>query len=160
MSLLAKTRIALIGAVTGLAAMSTAALAEPSVTMDVDTARVVKVSGEPATVVLSNPMYADATIQANRLILIGKQTGRTQVIVLDLDGNQLANFMVNVQRAEEQVVSMYRAGRQVTLHCAPFCDRVLTVNDDVELFQAQSTQIQTKTGISAGGAAPQGGGAQ
>lgn len=159
MTLFAKTRIALIGAAAGLAAMSVTAIAQPSIKIDVDTARVVKVAGEPATVVLSNPLFADATLQRDRLIILGKNTGRTQVIVLDLDGNQLANFMVSVQRAENQVVSMYKGGTRSTYHCEPFCDSVLTVGDDGVVFAGTEDQIKKKTAVSTG-ATQAGGGAQ
>jgi hypothetical protein len=144
MTLFAKTRIALISAAAGLGALTAAAIAQPSISLDVDTARVVKLGGEPATVVLSNPMFADATLQRDRLIILGKTTGRTQVIVLDLDGNQLANFMVSVQRTENQVVSMYKAGTRSTYHCEPFCDAVLNVGDDGVFFTGMEEQIRKK----------------
>ncbi len=160
MSLLAKTRLAVAGSLAGLAVLSATAFAEPVVRMDVDTVRLVKLAGQPATVVLSNPLYADATIQGDRLVLIGKNTGRTNVIVLDLDGNQLANFLVKVQRDENQVVSIYRAGQRRTLQCEPFCDDVLVVNDDAALFKNQIDQITGKTGLATGGGGGAGGGAQ
>jgi Flp pilus assembly secretin CpaC len=160
MSLLAKTRLAVAGSLAGLAVLSATAFAEPVVRMDVDTVRLVKLAGQPATVVLSNPLYADATIQGDRLVLIGKNTGRTNVIVLDLDGNQLANFLVKVQRDENQVVSIYRAGQRRTLQCEPFCDDVLVVNDDAALFKNQLEQITGKTGLATGGGGGAGGGAQ
>jgi hypothetical protein len=160
MTLFAKTRIALIGAAAGLAAMSAAAIAQPSIKLDVDSARVVKLAGEPATVVLSNPLFADATLQRDRLIILGKNTGRTQVIVLDLDGNQLANFMVNVQRPENQVVSMYKGGTRTTYHCEPFCDTVLTVGDDGVFFAGLEEQIKKKTKVSGGDTQGSGDGAQ
>jgi hypothetical protein len=102
--------------------------------------------------VVSNPMFADASIQGNKLIVIGKNTGRTKIIVLDLDGNQLANMMIKVQRAEDQVVSVYRAGQQYTFTCEPFCDQTLTVNDETSTFKAQADQIGLKTGYSTGAA--------
>jgi hypothetical protein len=160
MTLFAKTRIALISAAAGLGALTAAAIAQPSISLDVDTARVVKLGGEPATVVLSNPMFADATLQRDRLIILGKTTGRTQVIVLDLDGNQLANFMVSVQRTENQVVSMYKAGTRSTYHCEPFCDAVLNVGDDGVFFTGMEEQIRKKSVISSGAAQQGGGGAQ
>ena len=160
MSLLAKTRLTVAGSLAALAMMSATAFAEPVVKMDVDTVRLVKLAGLPATVVLSNPLYADATIQGDRLVLIGKTTGRTNVIVLDLDGNQLANFLVKVQRDENQVVSVYRAGQRRTLQCEPFCDDVLVVNDDAALFKNQVEQITGKTGLATGGGGGAGGGAQ
>lgn len=158
MNLFVKTRDALLGAALGIAVLTTGAVAQPSINLDVDTARVVKLSGEPSAVVLSNPLFADATIQASRLVLIGKNTGRTQVIVLDLNGDQLANFQVNVQRGENQVVSMYKGGVRRTYHCEPFCDQVLTVNDDAGRFKTQVEQITNKSALSAG--TQQGGAAQ
>ena len=113
MSSLATTRTFFIGTALGLIGMlavAGTAIADSSLALDVDDAKLVSLVGEPSTVVISNPMFADASIQGNKLIVIGKNTGRTKVIVLDLDGNLLANVMVKVQRAEDSVVSVYRAG--------------------------------------------------
>lgn len=154
MKFLPSIRRIMIGGIAGamiLTGCSALSMAETVIRMDVDSAHLVKLSGEPSTVVLSNPLYADATIQGDRLVLIGKNTGRTNVIVLDLDGNQLANFTVKVQRNENQVVSIYRAGRRSSLQCEPFCDDVLSVNDDAALFKEQMEQITGKSGISSTG---------
>ena len=75
------------------------------------------------------------------------------------DSNQLANFMVSVQRAENQVVSMYKGGTRSTYHCEPFCDSVLTVGDDGVIFAGTEDQIKKKTAVSTG-ATQAGGGAQ
>jgi len=155
MNSLATTRTLVFSAALGLAgmlALSGAVMADPSVKLDVDDAKLIKLAGEASTVVVSNPMFADASIQGNKLIVIGKNTGRTKIIVLDLDGNQLANMMIKVQRAEDQVVSVYRAGQQYTFTCEPFCDQTLTVNDDSDKFKILAEQIGSKTALSTGAA--------
>lgn len=156
MSSLATTRNFFLGAALGLVGMVAATgtvIADSSLALDVDDAKLVKLAGEPSTVVVSNPMFADASIQGNKLIVIGKNTGRTKIIVLDFDGKQLANMMVKVQRAEDQILSVYRAGIRRTMTCEPFCDQPLTVNDEALRYKAQSDQIGAKTGHSAGEAA-------
>ena len=161
MNFLATTRRFLLGATLGLVGMygiSSAAVAEPSMKIDVDDARLVKLSGEPSTVVVSNPMFADASVQGNSLVVVGKNTGRTKIIVLDFDGNQLANMMVKVQRTEDHVVSVYRAGVRRTMTCEPFCDQPLTVNDEFARFKDQSEQINFKTKLSKSAATTEGGG--
>lgn len=160
MSSLATTRNFFLGATLGLVGMfavTGAAIAESTLALDVDDAKLVKLAGEPSTVVVSNPMFADASIQGNKLIVIGKNTGRTKIIVLDFDGKQLANVMVKVQRAENQVVSVYRAGQRRTFTCEPFCDQPLIVNDEGPRYKEQNEQITIKTGHSAGEAARGGG---
>jgi|GEM_PF-3048593 len=163
MNSLATTRRFLLGATLGLVGMlgiSSTAVAEPSLKIDVDDAKLVKLSGEPSTVVVSNPMFADASVQGNNLVVIGKNTGRTKIIVLDFDGNQLANMMVKVQRTEAHVVSVYRAGIRRTMTCEPFCDQSLTVNDDAPRYKSQSEQITAKTALSRGAAATGSGGGE
>ena len=160
MSSLATTRTFFLGAALGLFGMlatSGTAIADSSLALDVDDAKLVKLAGEPSTVVVSNPMFADASIQGNKLIVIGKNTGRTKIIVLDFDGKQLANMLVKVQRAESHVVSLYRGGLRRTMTCEPFCDQPLIVNDDGSRFKEQNEQISAKTGHSAGEAARGGG---
>ncbi|MGI9513635.1 MAG: pilus assembly protein N-terminal domain-containing protein [Anderseniella sp.] len=157
MSSLATTRTFFLGAALGLVGMlavSGTAIADSSLALDVDDAKLVKLAGEPSTVVVSNPMFADASIQGNKLIVIGKNTGRTKIIVLDFDGKQLANLMVKVQRAEDKVVSVFRGGAvRRTMNCEPFCDQPLIVNDDIVRYKDQNEQITAKTGHSAGEAA-------
>ncbi len=153
MSTLATTRTFVLGAALGLFGMLAAtgtAIADSSLALDVDDAKLVKLAGEPSTVVVSNPMFADASIQGNKLIVIGKNTGRTKIIVLDFDGNQLANMMVKVQRAESHVVSLYRGGQRRTMHCEPFCDQPLIVNDEGPRYKEQGDQIGIKTSVSSG----------
>jgi hypothetical protein len=161
MSSQATTRTFFLGAALGLVGMLAAAgtaIADSSLALDVDDAKLVKLAGEPSTVVVSNPMFADASIQGNKLIVIGKNTGRTKIIVLDFDGKQLANMMVKVQRGENQVVSVYRAGVRRTMTCEPFCDQQLVVNDDSSRFKDHVEQITGKTGLSSGAASTGGGG--
>jgi len=157
MSSLATTRTFFLSAALGLVGMlavSGTAIADTSLALDVDDAKLVKLAGEPSTVVVSNPMFADASIQGNKLIVIGKNTGRTKIIVLDFDGKQLANLMVKVQRAEDKVVSVFRGGAvRRTMNCEPFCDQPLIVNDDIVRYKDQNEQITAKTGHSAGEAA-------
>ena len=160
MSSLATTRTFILGTALGLIGMlavTGTAIADSTLALDVDDAKLVKLAGEPSTVVVSNPMFADASIQGNKLIVIGKNTGRTKIIVLDFDGKQLANMMVKVQRAESQIVSVYRAGIRRTMTCEPFCDQTLVVNDDSPRFQDHNTQISGKTGLSSGAASTGGG---
>ena len=163
MSSQATTRTFFLGAALGLIGMlavSGTAIADSSLALDVDDAKLVKLTGEPSTVVISNPMFADASIQGNKLIVIGKNTGRTKIIVLDLDGTLLANVMVKVQRAEDSVVSVYRGGIRRTMHCEPFCDQPLVVNDETLRYKEQGDQIGIKTGFSTGAASTGGGGSE
>lgn len=157
MSSLATTRTLFLGAALGLVGMlavTGTAIADSSLALDVDDAKLVKLAGEPSTVVVSNPMFADASIQGNKLIVIGKNTGRTKIIVLDFDGKPLANMMVKVQRAEAKVVSVFRGGSlRRTMNCEPFCDQPLVVNDEATRFKEQNEQITMKTAHSAGEAA-------
>lgn len=155
MSSPATPRTFFFGAALGLVGMLVAsgtAIADSSLAIDVDDAKLVKLAGEPSTVVVSNPLFADASIQGSKLIVIGKNTGRTKIIVLDFDGKQLANMMVNVQRTEARVVSVFRGGSNSrrTMNCEPFCDQPLIVNDDFGRYEEQYKQITFKTGLSSG----------
>jgi len=154
MSSQATPRTFFIGAALGLVGMLAAsgtAIADSSLAIDVDDAKLVKLGGEPSTVVVSNPLFADASIQGSKLIVIGKNTGRTKIIVLDFDGKQLANMMVNVQRTEARVLSVFRGGNsRRTMNCEPFCDQPLTVNDEHLRYEEQFKQITFKSGLSTG----------
>ena len=95
---------------TAMMLLSTAPLlAGPSINVGADHARIVSVAGTPSAVVVGNPMFADVSVQQGVIIVHGRNFGATNVIVLDVDGNQLAAFDVNVTSVGDRNISVFKA---------------------------------------------------
>jgi hypothetical protein len=139
-----------------LAALAVPAAAASDVTLNADQAKIIAVSGQPGTVVVGNPSIADVTVQGNRVVLMGRNYGVTNLIILDRDGNQLAALDVTVQITDKNAVHVYKAGGRMSLVCAPTCEPSLQVGDEVtKVFEPLSREIQTKGDIANGTAKAQ-----
>ena len=125
-------------------------LAGASITVGADHARVVSVAGTPSAVVVDSPMFADVSVQQGVIIVHGRNFGATNVIVLDVDGNQLAAFDVNVTSTGDRNISVFKAGRAFSSVCAPLCQYTLQTGEDQEWFKVLNEQHTGKAGQSAG----------
>lgn len=136
-----------------LAALAGPAVAASDVVIQADQAKIISVSGQPGTVVVGNPSIADVTVQGDKVILMGRNYGVTNLIILDREGNQLAALDITVQITDKNAVHLYKAGRRMSLACAPTCEQTLQVGDEViTVFDPLSKEIQTKGDIAGGSA--------
>lgn len=136
---------------TALISLAGPAAAASDVTLNADQAKIIFVSGQPGTVVVGNPSIADVTVQGDRIVLMGRNYGVTNLIILDRDGNQLAALDVTVQITDKNAVHVYKAGGRMSLTCAPTCEQTLQVGDDgTKVFDPLTRQMQTKSDIASG----------
>jgi Flp pilus assembly secretin CpaC len=134
-----------------LAGLAGSALAASDVTILADQAKIIHVTGQPGTVVVGNPSIADVTVQGERVVLMGRNYGVTNIIILDREGKQLAALDVTVQITDKNAVHVFKAGGRMSLACAPVCEQTLQVGDDpVRVFDPLAREMQTKTDISSG----------
>jgi hypothetical protein len=89
-------------------------------------------------------------VQQGVIIVHGRNFGATNVIVLDIDGNQLAAFDVNVTSTGDRNISVFKAGRAFSSVCAPLCQYTLQTGEDQEWFKILNEQHTGKAGQSAG----------
>ncbi|MEM8797782.1 MAG: pilus assembly protein N-terminal domain-containing protein, partial [Pseudomonadota bacterium] len=88
--------IATAGLVTTLTAKP--AFASEMIEVTVDHAKVMRISRPAATIVIGNPGIADAAVQdETTLIITGKSFGVTNMIVLDHDGEAIAESLLTVR---------------------------------------------------------------
>jgi Flp pilus assembly secretin CpaC len=128
------------------AALTTPALAESSITVAADRAKVVNIAGTPAAVIIGNPTFADVTVREGKIIVHGRHFGSTNLLVLDDEGEQLANFELNVVQHESKSIVIYKAGLRESYSCHPNCEVTLSVGDNPTYFEKMvSTQIAGKT---------------
>lgn len=112
--------IALAALTAGLAAP---ALASEAIEVVMNQAKIVKLARPADTIVIGNPMIADASVQdATTIVLTGRGFGVTNLVVLDQDGNAIVDEQIVVSRQFANSVRVYRRADVQTLSCTPYCE--------------------------------------
>jgi Flp pilus assembly secretin CpaC len=122
-----------------LAALPTVAIAadpqpvstvrEP-VTVHIDQAKLLKLPERTATLVVGNPLIADAVVQAGGVVVVtAKSYGMTNLVALDRGGSTLAEYPLQVVGPSDNVVVVYRGIERESYSCAPNCERRVTIGD-------------------------------
>ena len=143
-----KVAAMLVGAVISTGIAITPVSAASKITVAADRAKVLSIAGTPSAVIVGNPTYADVSIRSGQVVIHGRHYGTTNILVLDTDGNELANMDVSVTRSVEGKMNVYKAGLRQTYNCAPACEATLEVGDSPAFFNEQvQTQITGKTGV-------------
>jgi len=133
------------------AVSTTAAAADIGVVLD--QARLVKLPERVATLVIGNPLIADATIQAGGLLVItGKGYGITNIIALDRGGVVLMEKTIEVVGPRADVVVVYRGINRETYSCAPACEPRIMLGDGEKYFEGAISQSTNRSGLAQGNA--------
>jgi Flp pilus assembly secretin CpaC len=115
----------------------------------VDEARVMRINRAPNSVILGNPLIADAVIEENGVIvLLGRNYGTTNLIALDGQGEAIATYDIVVRTSGRNAVSLFRGTGRTALNCSPRCERELDVGDETVNYETIKNQIEAKTGQS------------
>lgn len=116
-----------------------------------DQARLVKLPERVATIVIGNPVVADASVQPGGwMVITGKGYGRTNLIALDRGGAVLMEKSIEVQGPRTGVVVVYKGIERETYSCTPQCERRLTLGDSQTFFEQTASQITARNAMSAG----------
>ena len=128
--------------------VGTTAAAEP-IRVHLDQARVVKLPERTATLVVGNPLIADAVVQPGGIVVItAKGYGATNLVALDRSGTTLMETPVQVVGPNDHVVVvLYRGVERETYSCGPECGRRMTIGDSQPYFTANLTQIGTVNAV-------------
>lgn len=152
----------------GLLALAVGALLSPAVAftapapetvaVNVDQAKLVKLPGKVATIVVGNPMIADVTLQPGGLVVVtGKGYGATNFIALDRAGEILVDRVIQVDGpTDQQLITVYRGVERNSYTCMPNCQRRVTLGDGGEYFKSTLEQAGTLNGAATGAAATAG----
>ncbi|WP_262269898.1 pilus assembly protein N-terminal domain-containing protein [Microvirga yunnanensis] len=96
-----------------------------------DLAKILKLNEPARTIVIGNPAVLDATINDERtLVLTGKTLGTTNMIVLDGDGDEVTNLMINVVQGSH-IVTVHRGNQKETYNCIGACRPTVAVGTGV-----------------------------
>jgi hypothetical protein len=134
----------------GLSASFPASAADINVLLD--EAKLVKLPDRVATIVIGNPLIADATVQTGGMMVItGKGYGSTNLIAIDRSGAVLLERSVEVQGPRGNVVVVFRGVDKESYSCTPHCDRRLTLGDGSTFFEATAAQIAARSALAQSG---------
>jgi hypothetical protein len=119
-----------------------------NITVNVDQAQIIKLPDHVSTVVLGNPLIADAALQSGGVLVItGKGYGTTNMLALDRAGQVVMNKTVEVLGpASGNLVVVYKGIERETYSCAPNCERRITLGDSQGYFSATLGQSGARAG--------------
>jgi hypothetical protein len=121
-----QARVCLLATAAALASPAIG-LAEPTVdtiAVNVDQAKLVRLPGKVATIVVGNPLIADVTLQPGGMIVVtGKGYGATNFIALDRGGEILVDRQIQVEGPSDRLVTVYRGIERESYSCLPVCQR-------------------------------------
>jgi len=128
-----------------LAAAPSRAVADETIVVHLDEARVFKLPDRAATVVIGNPLVADLSIQPGGIAVVtGKSFGATNFVVMDKAGAILTEHTVQVEGPADQTVVMYRGVKRETYSCMPDCAPRITLGDDTGFFTDNLSQVTAR----------------
>ena len=148
-------RVCLLVAAAVLAS-PTAGLAESTadtIAVNVDQAKLVRLPGKVATIVVGNPLIADVTLQPGGMIVVtGKGYGATNFIALDRGGEILVDRQIQVEGPNDRLVTVYRGIERESYSCLPVCQRRVTLGDSEAYFNNTMNQAGSLSSNASGGA--------
>lgn len=125
-------------------------LREP-VTVHLDQAQLLKLPERTATLVIGNPLIADAVVQGTVLVITGKSYGLTNLVILDRAGAALGEYPIQVVGPTDNVVVVYRGVERESYSCAQKCERRITLGDSPTYFTANLATFGAYTSQSSSG---------
>jgi hypothetical protein len=141
--------------VAGLAAtlLSAAAIAATptqadTITVHVDAAQIMKLPEKVATIVIGNPLIADAALQSGGILVVtGKGFGSTNMLALDRAGRVVMDKTVQVLGPSGgDLVVVYKGVSRESYSCTPQCAPRITLGDDGKYFGDTLTQTGARLG--------------
>jgi Pilus formation protein N terminal region len=148
----------LFGLVSAL--ISSAAQAEPAsapsagmtLIVHLDQAGVLKLPERTATLIIGNPLIADANVQPGGIAVItGKSYGATNLIALDRSGTTLMEHPIQVLAPRDYVVVVYRGIERESYSCTPTCERRIALGDSKTYFENNLANTVTLNAQAQGG---------
>lgn len=120
----------------------------------IDSARLLRLPDRVATVVIGNPLIADASLQRGGVLVVtGKGYGATNLLALDRGGRVVLKKTVRVEGpSHRDLVVVYRGTDRESYSCAPECEPRITLGDSDKYFASTLGQTMNRnSGAQAGG---------
>ena len=145
------SRIFGLAVLSGLATTLAAATASAEeISVSADQSQVISLDRTPGTVVVGNPTIADVTMQGNLLFIHGRAFGKTNIIVLDENGNHLGDYDINVLTDDSYNVVVFKPGVRQSYTCKTDCEAVVQIGDSAEHYKLVLEQQKNKLSLAQG----------
>jgi Flp pilus assembly secretin CpaC len=124
-----------------LAAIAAPTPAVDPIAVNVDQAKLVRLPGKVATIVVGNPLIADVALQTGGVIVVtGKGYGATNFVAMDRSGEILVDRVIQVEAPSDKVITVYRGIDRESYSCMPICQRRITLGDSDGYFKSTIEQ--------------------
>jgi len=129
-------------------AFGTTAAQADTVTVSIDSAQVLHLPKRVATVVIGNPLIADASLQRGGVLVVtGKGYGATNLLALDSDGRVVLDRTVRVEGpSHKNLVVVYRGAERESYSCGSQCEPRITLGDSSKFFGNTLGQTTARSG--------------
>ena len=115
---------------------------DETVRVTIDFAKVVKLDQPASTVIVGNSGIVEAAIEDDKtMILTGQAPGTTNIIVMDIDGNEVEHVRVVVATDTRELTTVYQGTERRSFSCQPRCEQVAVIGDDQDAFASAVAQI-------------------
>src|SRR5471032_1932015 len=131
--------VALAGTLLAAASIAATPTQAETITVKVDAAHVMKLPEKVATIVIGNPLIADAALQSGGVLVVtGKGYGSTNMLALDRSGRVVMDKTVLVLSpvSSSDLVVVFKGVERESYSCAPDCERRITLGDSPAYFGA------------------------
>jgi hypothetical protein len=144
----AKRCTVLAWALAAVAAFGAAPAWAETLTVSIDRAQVMRLPERVTTIVIGNPLIADASLQRGGILVVtGKGYGETNLLALDRTGRVVMDKTVQVLGPKGgNVVVVYRGVDRESYSCAPQCEPRITLGDAAGYFNPTLAQSGARTG--------------
>jgi hypothetical protein len=111
-------------------------------TVNVDQAHIMRLPDRVATIVIGNPLIADASLQSGGILVVtGKSFGSTNLLALDRAGKIVMDTTIQVMGPpNSDLVVVYRGVDRESYSCTPECAPRITLGDNAKYFGETMTQ--------------------
>jgi len=135
--------------------LSSVALVAPAsagqaLVVETDHSQMIILPAIPGSTVVGNPTIADATIEGTRLFIHGRSFGTTNLLIMDMQGNQMGAFDVSVSHTTANAVALFRGPARISYNCAPFCEGEFQIGDDAGFSGMILEQTKKKIELATG----------
>lgn len=115
-------RSALFLAAAMMTAIGLPAMAQSSLTVDIDRTQRIQLRGAASSVIVANPAVADVTVvDSSTLFVLGRAYGSTEMVVVDAIGRTLYQTVITVGAPQSGHVRVWRGTQPVEMTCAANC---------------------------------------
>jgi hypothetical protein len=116
--------------------------------VSVDRAQILRLPEKISTIVIGNPLIADASLQRGGVLVVtGKGYGDTNLLALDHSGHVVMEKNIEVRGPKSRnLVVVYRGVDRESYSCTPTCEPRITLGDAAGYFNPTLAQSGARAG--------------